>query len=190
MPLGQSRLGVSTYHFGTLPLQVMTKFGVRMTSEEREGFHMLWRYVCHLLGSGPEMCLPTGDEQRRLEQVILGLDHSRYAGYPPDRSRRLVQASITAATRLGFPYPRSRSLMEALVIEIHGEQVARRMGIDARRIAMRRAVLLALRTLSRALRQLDRWPRTRTAIERTSNRANHAIVNRGLAGVAPDYQMS
>jgi hypothetical protein len=180
-PINAMHTAAGPLFFGAMVLERLQKLGGSFSAAESEGYYLLWRYVTRLLGVPDGLLGDTRAEQEILDARILP-----YAFNPDANSRRLAEALLSGLRHLPNAERVPRVVHEVLVREMLGEAQADSMGI----VRHPRGARLA-RGIMRGLK-LYGWMLRLPGVSRLSavygRRYMERLVERGLAGVAADFQ--
>ncbi|MDH0030868.1 MULTISPECIES: oxygenase MpaB family protein [unclassified Acinetobacter] len=181
LPINQLHTAAGPLFFGTMVLESLQALGAKIRPEEHEGYYLIWRYVTRLLGVPLGLLGNTVAEQQAIDQRILPLCFD-----PNDTSRQLAQALFEGLKNLPDAHMIPKTVHEVLSRYLLGNERADGMGVAQHPIAMRWVTPLAfgLRIYSWTLL----IPQVGRSAEKFGKRYLHNLVQRGLAGVAADYQ--
>lgn len=180
-PINAMHTAAGPLFFGAMVLERLKKLGGSFSAAEGEGYYLLWRYVTRLLGVPDGLLGDTRAEQEILDARILP-----YAFNPDANSRRLAEALLSGLRYLPNAERVPRVVHEVLVREMLGEAQADCMGIalHPRGARLARGIMRGFKLYGWMLR-LPGVSRLSAAFGR---RFMERLVERGLAGVAADFQ--
>lgn len=180
-PINQLHTAAGPLFFGSMVLDSLRSLGAAIRPDEHAGFYMIWRYVTRLLGVPLGLLGSTVEEQQAIDARILPLCFS-----PDDNSRRLADTLLTGLKKLPDAERVPRVVHEVLVRRILGDEKADGLGVPCHPMGIRIAGLftLSLRLYSR----IARLPMLAPHIEAFGQHYLNNTVQRGLAGVAADFQ--
>lgn len=181
-PINALHTAAGPLFFGAMVLERLQKLGGSFSEAEGEGYYLLWRYVTRLLGVPEDLLGDSSAEQRILDARILP-----YAFNPDANSRRLAEVLLGSLHRVPNAERVPRAVHEVLVREMLGEPRADAMGIARHP----RGIMRLARGIMHGLRLYGwmlRLPGLRQLSAAYGRRYMDRLVERGLAGVATDFQ--
>lgn len=180
-PINQLHTAAGPLFFGSMVLNSMRSLGASIRPDEHEGYYLIWRYVTRLLGVPLGLLGETVEEQQAIDQRILPLCFA-----PDDTSRRLTQALLDGLQKLPDATWVPRTVHEVLMRRMLGDDKADGMGLARHPVAAQCAGVFAhsLRLYSWVVR----IPAVGQRAARFGQRYLRTLLERGLAGVAADFQ--
>lgn len=156
-PISQPPTAVGAHIFGRYRVNIIKHFGSRVSDEETESFHLMWRWIARIEGANTELLGRNNTDQFRLAvrigEVLYG---------PNEESRAATAAMIEGLARMRSVFPVSRRVHAGIIRALLAKEVteilphvdvAAALGLprDRRTDVVAAAVTSVARVLSRLL---------------------------------------
>lgn len=188
MPISQPATAVGAHIFGRYRASIIRSCGGLVSDEEQASFELMWRWIARVEGANSELLGATQQEQLALaERISLAL-------YQPNQESAEVTASMLDGLNGMKLFPMSRRIhaaalrrfmSESNLEAIPGHDVPGDLGVTRDRLAA--SVLTTFFGGVRIVNQTQRIPFVARWTSRWGDRLITAMVERGLAGRAADY---
>jgi ER-bound oxygenase mpaB/B'/Rubber oxygenase, catalytic domain len=186
-PISQAATASGAHIFGPYRLNVIKRFGGRISPAEAEGFTLMWRWIARIEGANSELLGTSSDEQLRLAQRI-----HQHLYDPSEDSRIATDAMIEGLARMKSVYLAPKGihaefarilLTEDMVQTLPGRDLAADLGLHSGRPARCAVAILVRghRLLSRLIAALPISARRRELLFRE-------WLGSGLQRRPPTYQ--
>jgi hypothetical protein len=123
VPVGQEDMAFTLLMFDVATLNGAQRLGLRVSTQQREDHHHLWRYVGYLMGVDPELLPSTASEAEALHRAI-----SKRQRHDSKNGRALTDGMVDAlSSRAPFFLPREG--LSALCYRLLGPELGRYLGL-------------------------------------------------------------